>query len=250
MILLNFYCNAIMEKVKYISYGQYCPLAMASEFLCNRWTLLFLRELLFGSTTFNDISRGVPRMSRTLLSKRLKELIVLGVISKKSNLKGTQINYDLTEAGQALEPVIIAMAGWGQQWLQTSPSLEDLDPRFLMWDIMRNAKPISILPSPFIVHINLTDIEEGLCDYWLVFEGENVDLCNKDNDYTVDVEISVDSIILTKVWMGWSDFDLALKQKQMVIIGQHKYTSMAKQWLGQSIVAGIKKRPKHKRINY
>lgn len=71
-------------------------------------------------------------MSRSLLSKRLKELVVLGVISKNTNLKGTQINYRLTEAGQALEPVIIAMAGWGQEWLQTSPSLEDIDPRFLM----------------------------------------------------------------------------------------------------------------------
>jgi DNA-binding HxlR family transcriptional regulator len=239
-----------MDKVKYISYGQYCPLAMASEFLCNRWTLLVLREFLFGSTTFNDISRGVPRMSRTLLSKRLKELVVLGVISKKTNLKGTQINYNLTQAGQALEPVIIAMAGWGQEWLQTSPSLQDLDPRFLMWDIMRNAKPISILPCPFIVHIYLTDIDEGLSDYWLVFENENVDLCNKDNDYDVDVEITVDSINLTKVWMGWEDFDKAIKQKKLVIIGDIKYTSVAKEWLGHSIVAGIKKRPKDHQVNY
>ncbi len=72
----------MIDKVKYISYGQYCPLAMASEILCNRWTILVLRELLFGSTNFNDISRGVPRMSRTLLSKRLKELVQIGVIDK------------------------------------------------------------------------------------------------------------------------------------------------------------------------
>lgn len=93
---------------------------------------------------------------------------------------------------------------------------------------MRNAKPISILPCPFIVHINLTDVEKGLCDYWLVFENTNVDLCNKDNDYDVDVEITVDSINLTKIWMGWEDFDEAIKLKQMIIIGDHKYTSVAK----------------------
>jgi DNA-binding HxlR family transcriptional regulator len=239
-----------MEKVKYTSYGQYCPLAMASEFLCNRWTLLVLREFLFGSTNFNDISRGVPRMSRSLLSKRLKELAVLGVIEKKVSLNGSQINYSLTEAGQALEPVILAMAGWGQEWLQTSPSLESLDTRFLMWDIMRNTKPISILPNPFIVQINLTGTADKIDSYWFVFEGEKVDLCNKDNDYTIDVEITADAKKLTKIWMGWDDFDSAVKQKQMIIIGDYKYTSIAKEWLGRSIVAGIKKRPKEKRVKY
>ncbi|MCX7554824.1 helix-turn-helix domain-containing protein [Marinicella sp. S1101] len=238
------------DQVKYISYGQYCPLAMASEILCNRWTVLVLRELLFGSSTFNDISRGVPRMSRTLLSKRLKELVQIGVITKQSNLKGNQINYQLTEAGEALEPVIIGMAGWGQEWLQTAPSLEDLDPRFLMWDIMRNAQNIEILPNPFITHIHLSDIEEGLNDYWLVFENDAVDLCNKDNDYDVDVQIIVDSKVLTSVWMGWDDFESAVQSKQLKIMGDHQYTSVAKDWLGQSIVSGIKKRPESKRINY
>ncbi len=239
-----------MDQVKYISYGQYCPLAMASEILCNRWTILVMRELLFGSTTFNDISRGVPRMSRTLLSKRLKELVQIAVIKKTSNLKGNQINYQLTEAGQALEPVIIGMAGWGQEWLQTAHSLDDLDPRFLMWDIMRNAKTIEILPNPFITHIHLTDIEQGLNDYWLVFENDAVDLCNKDNDYDVDVQITVNSKILTEVWMGWSDFDRAIQQKKLKILGDQQYTSVAKEWLGQSIVAGVKKRPESKRLNY
>ena len=239
-----------MDQVKYISYGQYCPLAMASEILCNRWTVLVLRELLFGSTTFNDISRGVPRMSRTLLSKRLKELVQIGVIDKNSNLKGNQISYHLTDAGNALEPVIIGMASWGQEWLQTAPSLKDLDPRFLMWDIMRNAQNIDILPNPFIAHIHLIDVDEGLGDYWLVFENECVDLCNKDNDYDVNVQITVNSKVLTEVWMGWSDFDQAVKQHKMKIVGAHQYTSVAKDWLGQSIVAGIRKRPKDQQLNY
>lgn len=239
-----------MDKVKYISYGQYCPLAMASEILCNRWTVLVLRELLFGSNTFNDISRGVPRMSRTLLSKRLKELVFIGVIVKKTNLKGNQITYKLTDAGQALEPVIIGMAGWGQKWLQTTPSLDDLDPRFLMWDIMRNAKILAILPNPFIAHIHLTDIDDGLADYWLVFEDDSVDLCNKDNNYDVDVQIIVKSKDLTEVWMGWHDFDEAIKQNKLKILGDTKYTSVAQEWLGQSILSGIKKQPEKKRLNY
>ena len=80
-----------MEKVQYTSYGQYCPLAMTTEFLCNQWTFLVLREFLFGSTSFNDISRGVSRMSRSLLSKRLKELVALGVIEKKQTSKAVKL---------------------------------------------------------------------------------------------------------------------------------------------------------------
>ncbi len=240
----------MLDKVKYLSYGQYCPLAMASEILCNRWTILVLRELLFGSTTFNDISRGVPRMSRTLLSKRLKELAQIGVIDKQVNLQGSHVSYQLTQAGKAIEPVIIGMAGWGQEWLQTAPSLDDLDPRFLMWDIMRNAKILDVLPNPFIAHIHLTDVENGLGDYWLVFNDDHVDLCNKDNAYDVDVQISVSAKVLTEVWMGWQDFDQAVKDRGMKIVGQQKYTSIAQQWLGHSIVAGIQKRPKDLRLNY
>jgi DNA-binding HxlR family transcriptional regulator len=239
-----------MEKFKYISYGQYCPLAMASEILCNRWTTLVLRELLFGSTTFNTISRGVPRMSRTLLSKRLRELVQIDVIRKSSNLRGNQVQYNLTEAGKALEPIIISMAGWGQEWLQTAPSLEKIDPRFLMWDIFRNAKNIEIFPNPFIAQICLNDLDDEEQSYWLIFEKDSIDLCNKDNDYEVDVFIDVNSKVLTKVWMGWDDFEKAVREKQILIQGDPKYTSIAKQWLGQSVVAGIKKQSAEKRLNY
>jgi DNA-binding HxlR family transcriptional regulator len=109
------------------SYGEYCPLAMSAQFLCNRWTLLVFREMLFGSTNFNDISRGVPRMSRTLLSKRLKELVYIGLISRNEKKATGQVDYQLTESGKALEGVVFSMATWGQEWLETEPALENLD---------------------------------------------------------------------------------------------------------------------------
>lgn len=116
------------------------------------------------------------------------------------------------------------MADWGHEWLQTSPSLESLDTRFHMWDIMRNTKPLSILPNPFIVQINLTGTADAIDSYWFVFEGNKVDLFNKDNNYTIDVEITADAEKLTEIWMGCDDFDSAVKQKQMIIIGECKYT--------------------------
>ena len=229
-------------------YGQYCPLAMSSEFLCNRWTMLVLRELLFGSTGFNDISRGVPRMSRTLLSNRLKDLIERGIVYRQKKQVGGQIHYKLTEAGLALGPVVFTMAHWGQEWLDIEPSIENVDVGFLMWDIRRNAVPMPELPNPFIVEFFLNDIEENKSSHWLVFEDDIVDLCHIDHDFEVDVLIDVSIKKLTKVWMGWEDISEAIKDKTIQFKGQDKYTKLAVSWLGHSSVAQIKKRPESQRV--
>ena len=226
------------------SYGQYCPLAMASEFLCNRWTLLIFRELLFGSTNFNDISRGVPRMSRTLLSTRLKELAHIGLIIRHEKRSTGQIEYALTQAGQALEPIVYSMACWGQEWLETEPSLENLDASFLMWDIRRNINIHPVLPDPFIVHFFLTDVAENKSEHWLIFENNEIDLCYINRGFSVDVKIEVSARKLTRIWMGWDDFDLAIKDKLLRLSGNKEYTDIAALWLGSSSIAHIKKRDK------
>ncbi|HPF45317.1 MAG TPA: helix-turn-helix domain-containing protein [Emcibacteraceae bacterium] len=232
------------------SYGQYCPLAMSAEFLCQRWTMLILRELFFGSNTFNDIARGVPRMSRTLLSNRLKELAEIGIIKRHKKSAGGQIVYILTDAGQALKPVVFSMAEWGQEWLKTEPSVDKVDVSLLMWDIRRNSKPLSTLPNPFIVHIFLTDVMDNKSDHWLVYEDGEVDLCYIDLGFKVDVKIEVGIKKLAKVWMGWDDFDQAIKDRSMIIEGPQKLVKIAKEWFGQSSVAQIAKRPKEMQINY
>ncbi len=226
------------------SYGQYCPLAMASEFLCNRWTLLIFRELLFGSTNFNDISRGVPRMSRTLLSTRLKELVQIGLITRHEKRSTGQIEYILTQAGQALEPIVFTMASWGQEWLETEPSLENIDASFLMWDIRRNMNIHPVLPDPFIVYFFLTDVAENKSEHWLIFENNEIDLCYINRGFSVDVKIEVSARKLTRIWMGWDDFDLAIKDKLLRLSGNKEYTDIAALWLGSSSIAHIKKRDK------
>ena len=230
-----------------VQYGQYCPLAMSAEFLCTRWTMLVLRELLFGSTSFNDISRGVPRMSRTLLSNRLKELVEIKILVREENA-GRQIHYRLTEAGKALGPVVMSMAGWGQEWLKIEPSIEDVDVGLLMWDIRRNTKPMSQLPSPFTVEFFLNDVPENKSQHWLIFDGDKVDLCHIDHGFDVDVFIDVSVKKLTKIWMGWEDFSTAINDKELTLKGDKKYTDIALQWLGQSSVSSIKKQPAKRRI--
>ncbi|MBL4603999.1 MAG: helix-turn-helix transcriptional regulator [Emcibacteraceae bacterium] len=232
------------------SYGQYCPLAMSAEFLCQRWTMLILREIIFGSSTFNDIARGVPRMSRTLLSNRLKELVKVGVIDRHERKTGGRIEYKFTKAGEALKPVVFSMGEWGQQWLQSKPSLENIDVNLLMWDIRRNTNPLPQLPDPFIVHIFLTDVPDKKADHWLVYENGEVDLCHIDTGFDVNVTIEVSIQKLTEIWMGWVNFDKAIKDRTMIIEGPNQYTSIARDWLGQSTVAHLAKNAPELQINY
>ena len=124
------------------SYNQFCPVAMAAEVLCSRWTLVLLRELVVGSTRFNELRRGVPRMSPALLSKRLRDLEAAGIVSR-SPVPGEPdvFEYRLTAAGRDLKPVIEAVGVWGQRWIETEASLKNLDPNLLMWDMRRNIDP-------------------------------------------------------------------------------------------------------------
>src|SRR5262245_1915603 len=127
------------------SYGQFCPVAMAAEVVCSRWTALVLRELMCGSTRFNDIRRGVPRMSPTLLSKRLKELERAGIVEIRATGSGT-VEYHLTESGEDLRSVIMNLGIWGQRWVEAQVTLKNLDPSLLMWDMRRGLNPSPIPP--------------------------------------------------------------------------------------------------------
>ncbi len=127
-------------------YGQFCPVSMAAEVFCSRWTPLILRELLCGTTRFNDLRRGVPRMSPALLSKRLKELEKAGIVSV-SRGKGGSVEYGLTPAGHDLRGVIVGLGMWGSRWVESQLSLRNLDPTLLMWDMRRNLVPEPLPPQ-------------------------------------------------------------------------------------------------------
>ena len=200
-------------------YGQYCPLSMAAEIIGTRWTLLILRELLEGSTSFNDISRGVPLMSRTLLSQRLKEFEEAGLVTRIDAGKGRSSPYQLTEAGRALGTVVRSIAEWGQEWIEEEPSLEDIDVRFLMWDIRRNVRPVESLPPRFTVRFDFEDAPDGLKEHWLVFEQGEVDLCYVDPGHEVDVHLETDLKTMTRVWMGWKGLSEAVEDESLLVTG-------------------------------
>ncbi len=229
-------------------YGQYCPLSMAAEIIGTRWTLLILRELLEGSTSFNDISRGVPLMSRTLLSQRLKEFEEAGLVTRIDAGKGRSSPYQLTEAGRALGTVVRSIAEWGQEWIDTEPSLEDVDTDFLMWDMRRNVRRLPDFPDRFVVHFHFPDAPEKKTDHWLVMGRDEVDLCYIDPGYDVDVAIEASMKDMTRVWMGWLAIEEAVDCGLIHVNGPSRYIRNVQSWLGLSSVSTIKKRPPEHRL--
>lgn len=229
-------------------YGQYCPLAMASEMLGNKWTMLVIRELLDGSTSFNEIARGLPLAFRSLLARRLRDLEQNGLVQHPSGTRGKSGDYRLTEAGKALSSVVRAMAIWGQEWIDEEPSLKDDDVRFLLWDIRRNAKAASFLPDPFTVQFIFSDAPDGLTDHWLVFEESDVDLCHVDPGHEIDAFVETDLRTMTCVWMGWYDLDEAMSEGALEITGQARIVEKSRDWLGLSGLSGISKQPVENRV--
>ncbi len=229
-------------------YGQYCPLSMAAEILGTRWTLLLLRELLEGSTQFNQIARGVPLMSRSMLSQRVRELEAAGIIERQPNGRGKPTHYRLTSAGLALGPIVRSVAEWGQEWIDTEPSLEDVDTDFLMWDVRRNLRIPGDLQGRFVLHFHFPDGPDGKTDHWLVFEKGEIDICYIDPGHEIDVSIEAGVKDFTRVWMGWLPLRKAQEEGRLHVDGPPRLTRDIPAWLGLSSVSHIEKRAPGRRI--
>jgi len=176
------------------SYKQFCPVAMAAEILCTRWTVVLLREIVAGSTRFNDLRRGVPRMSPALLSQRLKELEAAQIISRtRSATEPGIFEYRLTQAGRDLKPLVEAFGIWGQRWVVSELSLEHLDVQLLMWDMRRSLDPNPMPKRRSVIQFLYPGLSPALRQWWLIVEPETgVDLCSLDPGFEVDLYVSTD----------------------------------------------------------
>lgn len=186
-------------------YRQFCPVAKAMELLDERWTLLIVRELVIGSQRFNELRRGVPRMSPTLLSKRLQQLVRAGIVERV--VEGSDVRYVLTEAGQELRPVVEALGVWGTRWIGVLGD-EDLDPKLLLWDMHRNVDDDAVPRDRTVIGFEFRDVPAAGRRWWLVIRPGDVDVCDEDPGYDVPVTVSASLRALTHVWRGdlsWSD---------------------------------------------
>ena len=224
------------------SYGQFCPIAMASEILCSRWTMLVLREMICGSSRFNDLRRGVPRMSPTLLSKRLKELEQAGVIAEHRAAPGSPAEYVLTDAGKDLRDVIMSLGLWGTRWVQTSVSLKNLDPSLLMWDMRRNIATDALPERRSVVQFLYPELGAGRKSWWLVIEGGDVVLCADDPGHDVDLYVAGPLRAMTSVWMGVSTLADEIEAGTIKLTGDRALMRSMPRWLGLSPFAPEQKR--------
>ncbi len=216
------------------SYGQHCPVARAAEAMCERWTPLILREMMSGSCHFNEISRGVPLMSRALLIKRLKEMESAGIITRQEKETGQGSVYLLTPAGEALRPVIDAMGVWAQQWTSDRLTTDQLDDELFMW-AMRRGFNLDAMPNQKIVlQFDLRGIVKRRRkerSYWIIIEQRQVDVCIQDPGFAIDVLIAADLSALVHVVMGYESLNKALKEKTVSFEGDRHWVSQLPTWL-------------------
>jgi DNA-binding HxlR family transcriptional regulator len=221
-------------------YGQFCPLAMAAEVLCTRWTMLILRELYAGSMRFNELRKGVPLMSPTLLSKRLKELENFGVIERVKRADPGAFDYRLTAAGHDLKPIVFGMGAWGQRWVEAQSSLKNLDPSLLMWDMRRNLNPTPLPHKRCVIQFLYSDLTSKQ-RYWLVIDRGVVDLCQIDQGFEVDLYVVGDLRTMTAIWMGLTTVRAEVRADRLKLTGDPDLKRSMQTWLGLSPFAKERK---------
>lgn len=174
-------------------YGQYCPTARALDVLGERWTLLVMRDLQLGTTRFNDLARGLPGLSRSLLTKRLRQLERAGLVER---LDG---EYLLTEAGEELRPVVFSLGEWGAKWMFGEPDPAELDAELLSWWMHDRLDPKELPDRRVVIHLRYHD-DPGR--FWFVVEGDSSSVCVSDPGYEVDVTLTSDLATMHRVWAG------------------------------------------------
>jgi DNA-binding HxlR family transcriptional regulator len=220
------------------SYGQFCPVAQTLEIVGERWTLLVVRELLEGSTRFNDLSRGVPTMSRSLLAKRLKSLTNNGIVERRL-AEGGVPSYHLTAAGHELLAVVEAAGIWGQRWARRRIEVEHLDAGLLMWDIRRNIGTDHLPTQRTLVEFDLLGAPPGQGSYWLNINSPEIDLCLVHPGFGVDLTVSADLEALTRVWMGDVTWNAAVRDGSIRLKGPAALRKAFPGWLKLSPFAGV-----------
>jgi len=218
------------------SYHHFCPVAKACEILEPRWTMLVLCELLNGYTRFNDIRRGIPSMSPTLLSKRLKDMEKNGLLSREKHGISGEIHYRPTALTQELAPIIEALGDWAHRNVDASVCLEKLDARVLMWNMRRKVNT-AVLPArrKSVIQFIFPELPEDQRNYWIIGRpGMEADLCVIDPGVDVDLYITADLKALTSAWMGHSTLPAELARDKISLVGDEMLINSIGDWMVRS----------------
>lgn len=217
-------------------YGQYCPLSLAAELLCERWTLLVISRLIDGCAQFNEIHRGVPRISPSLLSQRLAELERAGLVVREPAAKGKPRRYAVTAAGRELEPIIMQVAVWGQRWSRDMTH-DDLDPGFLVWSMHRRIDISRMPPGRTVIELEFTGAPRDCRRFWLVQEDGKVQMCLKHPGFEVDLRVLSDIRVFAEAWRGIRNLRAEIAAGRIRVSGPPRLCRKFPGWLQLSELA-------------
>lgn len=217
-----------------MQYGQFCPIAKATEILGERWTILIVRELLMGGRRFNELQRGLGGISTALLTNRLKSLEDQGMLVRRKASGQKSFEYHPTQACEALLPVLISLGEWGICWAKHTLIDKDFDVEFLMFYLERSIDASAIPGSNAVIKFHFTDLDEQR-NWWLLVSKDAVDLCLKDPGKDVDVYFTGEVRTMHDVWMGERTYRDAIKSGDLDIQGDNALTRNVRAWLKPSV---------------
>jgi DNA-binding HxlR family transcriptional regulator len=212
-------------------YGQFCPVAKATEVIGEKWTLLILRELLMGTCRFNDFQRALSRISPTLLTKRLKHLEERGILIRKKISGQRGYEYRLTAAGKELAPLLEILAVWGMRWARGQMTDDELDIEFLMWDLQRRVQTQHLPDGETVVCFQFDELTKYKT-WWIVVFDDKVDLCTEDPGKEVDLYVTSTVRTLVEIWEGDVELATALASKAVSTHGLRALERSMGDWLG------------------
>ena len=215
-------------------YAQYCPIAKASEILGDRWTLLIVREMLGGASGFNELQRGLPGISRSVLTERMRALERAEVVERRIGPKGRTLEYRLTIAGRDLEPVVQAIGEWGVTWSFTDPRPDELDPDLLIVWIARHVDRERLPADRTVIKFEFRNPAKR---YWMVLEPSDVSVCLQHPGFDVDLEVIVDTATLYRVYLGRAELGDAMRARKLTVRGPQALQREFGRWFAWSAFA-------------
>lgn len=225
-----------------IRYGQFCPIAKAAEVLGERWTILIIRELLLGTTRFNDLQRGLAGISPALLTKRLGQLEASGLVLRRSVPGRRRSEYHLAPAGRELRPIVLGLGKWGMRWARGQMSADELDIEMLMTDLNRRLDPTQLPSGHTVVQFVFPDAPR-FSRWWIVIEPDGTrELCHENPRQVADLQLRCALRTMTEIWAGDTTIEAARARGALQVSGDPMLARTLTRWLRSGLFSDI--RPK------
>ena len=221
-----------------MQYGQFCPIAKATEVIGEKWTLLIIREALMGSTRYSEFQRGLSLISPTMLAKRLDSLVSHGLLMKKKIPAQRGYEYFPTTSCKELLPIVRSLGDWGMRWARSNLSATDYDVELLMLYLQRSVVTENLPGNETVIHFKFTDIED-MSKWWLVITGNQLDICVKDPGKDVDVYFTTSVKTMAEIWMGDTTYRKAGADGSLKIVGHSSLTRNITAWMSLSSFANL-----------